>query len=212
MKTHKPLVPLVAAVLAVVVSGSGCSGSNPGGTNKPASDTSPAPTRADGQIGEGTWVVGKDIQPGVYEGVVPADSSGCYWERDKNADGNADSIIDNDTLDPGAHVLVQIAAGDYSFESDGCGTLTVYQAPAHPASSMGEGRFLVGKDIEAGTYRAVVPTDSPGCSWERLNSLTGGFASIIDNDDVEPGDHVVITVQASDKVVSVSGCGTLHLG
>jgi hypothetical protein len=85
-----------------------------------------APSTGTGQhatsFGEGTYAVGTDIVPGTYTTNVPADSDGCYWERDKSLDGSPDSIIDNNNLNGGAHALVRLIPSDEAFKSQGCGT------------------------------------------------------------------------------------------
>ncbi len=65
----------------------------------------------------------------------------------------------------------------------------------------GEGMYLVGDDIEPGTYKAE---SSSGCYWARLAS--GDTSDIVDNDNVDG--PAVITVAAGDYAVQVSGCGT----
>lgn len=83
----------------------------PGGTTTPGTTA--------GGFGDGTWIVGADIQPGTYRTSSPG---GCYWER--VADFSGDSTIENDfTLDPGPQI-VTIAPSDAGFTSRGCGTWT----------------------------------------------------------------------------------------
>lgn len=64
---------------------------------------------------DGTYRVGKRIQPGTYattEGV-----EGCYWERTDDAG----ETIDNNFVPSAPRVETTIQAGDYSFYSEGCG-------------------------------------------------------------------------------------------
>lgn len=75
-----------------------------------------------------------------------------------------------------------------------------------PKTTFSDGTFLVGKDIAAGTYR----TDgSSNCYYERLSSTSGGFDSIIANDN--PRGQVVITVAVSDAAFKSQRCGTWSL-
>lgn len=90
-----------------------------------ASPTTAKPTTKPGAattFGDGTWEVGKDIAPGTYKTTVPADSSNCYWEREKSLDGSFDSVITNDNVNAGGHASVTIRSTDKGFKSDGCGT------------------------------------------------------------------------------------------
>lgn len=69
--------------------------------------------------GDGTYVVGSDIRPGIY--VSPA-SDGCYWERLSGLSGTLSDIIAN-----GSSVgqqYVQIASTDVAFSTSGCSTWT----------------------------------------------------------------------------------------
>lgn len=63
-------------------------------------------------IRQGTWVVGKDINPGTYYSLG---ANLCYWERQSDATGE---VIDN------AHIrgpqTVTIHKTDYAFHTMGC--------------------------------------------------------------------------------------------
>lgn len=67
--------------------------------------------------GDGTYEVGKDIQPGTYVSGVP-DSGNCYWARMKGTSGSMDDIIANNNS--AGQSVVTIAASDKVFESSGC--------------------------------------------------------------------------------------------
>lgn len=77
-----------------------------------------------------------------------------------------------------------------------------------PDSIPGTGTFLVGADVEPGTYRSA-PADGSlmaWCYWSRLSSLDGTLDSIIANDG---GDgQKIVTIAASDAAFETSGCGT----
>jgi len=72
--------------------------------------------------------------------------------------------------------------------------------------------YRVGIDIAAGTYRTAGP--KPGgiglCYWERESDLSGGFNSIIANDN--PQGQGVVTISASDKGFKTTGCQTWTAG
>lgn len=67
----------------------------------------------------------------------------------------------------------------------------------------GTGTFLVGSDINPGTYRAAA---SPGCYWARLASLD--TSNIVDNDNADG--PVVVEILASDKAFQTNGCADFH--
>ena len=94
-----------------------------------ASGTTPAPvaTATDGAaapFGPGVQAVGSDIVPGRYTAMVPADSAGCYWERLAGFSGELSEVIETDSATAGEPVVVDIAADDAGFASNGCGTWT----------------------------------------------------------------------------------------
>jgi hypothetical protein len=54
-----------------------------------------------------------------------------------------------------------------------------------PATSFdGDGEYLVGEDIAAGTYRTDGPQDEIPCYWERDEDSSGSFESIIANNNI----------------------------
>ena len=75
------------------------------------------------------------------------------------------------------------------------------------AQSFENGTHIVGRDVSPGTYRTAGATY---CYWERLNSFTGDFTSIIANGvfDGVPG---VVTIKPSDKGFTSQDCGTWRL-
>ncbi len=77
---------------------------------------------AQSTIRPGTWLVGTQIQPGLYTSNVVA---GCYWERLNNFEGVLSSINDNDFVSTSGPRVVEIVSSDAGFSSDDdCGTWT----------------------------------------------------------------------------------------
>jgi hypothetical protein len=66
--------------------------------------------------GDGTYVVGSDIGPGVY--VSAATGNGCYWERLSGLSGTFNDIIANGSS--AGQQYVQIAPSDVAFSTQGC--------------------------------------------------------------------------------------------
>lgn len=71
-------------------------------------------------FGDGTWMVGADIAPGIYR-TVNEESGSCYWKRLSDTSGEASSIIAIDSVDSG-QVVVTVAPTDVAFASRRCGT------------------------------------------------------------------------------------------
>ncbi|MFJ9198799.1 hypothetical protein [Streptomyces flaveolus] len=64
---------------------------------------------------------------------------------------------------------------------------------AGPATSFsGDGEYLVGEDIKAGTYKTAGPEDEWGCYWERAKDASGEFGSIIANNNLEGTGRVTL--------------------
>ena len=83
-------------------------------------DQSPVSPPPSGTIPPGTWLVGGQVQPGIYEAEA---EDGCYWERLSRFGGRIDDILDNDFVSGGGRQLIEIEPGDVGFYSnEGCGT------------------------------------------------------------------------------------------
>jgi hypothetical protein len=211
----------VTAVLAIGVAACGPSDDSAGssgtttsaaaGGSTPAS-SAPAQKKADKPAekpadkpafkGDGTFQVGKDIQPGTYR-TTGNDDGMCYWERDKDAKGDTDSILANDTVFGSSYVTIK--ATDKIFTTTDCKDWHVAGSdkPAAPRTSMGNGMYKVGTDIAAGTYKAK---GGENCYWERSKDALHGIDSIIANDNVTG--QAVVTITAKDAYFKTADCGT----
>jgi hypothetical protein len=69
--------------------------------------------------GNGTFVVGKDIEPGTYKTAGP-DGFGCYYARLKDTSGDLNAIINNNVSQGPATVTIK--GSDGAFETSGCHT------------------------------------------------------------------------------------------
>ena len=151
-------------------------------------------------FGNGTYVVGEDVEPGTYRS---SGTSLCYWARLSGFGGQLDDIIANGNNTP---EIVTIAASDEGFETSGCGTWVAVEdtAPDAPATNFEDGTFQIGVHIEPGTYRADGDPDEL-CYWARLSSFShAGIDGIITNGN----NPTVIEIAASDTGFTSFGCGT----
>jgi hypothetical protein len=210
----------VAAVLAIGLtacgpsddsassSGSSAGSSTSGGDSKAPASQAPAKKKEDKPAakpafkGDGTFQVGKDVQPGTYR-TVGNDDGMCYWERDKDAKGDTDSILANDTVAGSSYVTIKPT--DKIFTSTDCkdwypaGT----DKPSAPKTSMGDGMYKVGTDIAPGTYKAK---GGEACYWERTKDALHDVDSITANDNVTG--QAVVTVSSKDAYFKTADCGT----
>ncbi|MDQ2745240.1 MAG: ARC6/PARC6 family protein [Chloroflexota bacterium] len=94
---------------------------------------------------------------------------------------------------------------DKGFKSTNCGTWTDDLSPiTRDRSSFGDGTYIVGVDMLAGTYRSSGQT---GCYWERVKDFTGsGADSILANDNTDTA--AIVTISPTDKGFGSKNCGT----
>ena len=69
-------------------------------------------------IGQGTWTVGRDVEPGTYR-AAQAVTRQCYWGIYVSGT-NGDDIVENDVVD-GGFPTVTLREGQ-DFKNNGCGT------------------------------------------------------------------------------------------
>lgn len=72
--------------------------------------------------GDGTFLVGTDIQPGTYRGNAGS-SDLCYWARLSGLSGELGDIISNETAS--GPTVVTIGASDVASDTNGCGEWTL---------------------------------------------------------------------------------------
>jgi hypothetical protein len=100
---------------------------------------------------DGTYTVGKDIQPGTYSSAGPVGNGACYWKR-----VNGTSIVDN-ALTRKAQV-VQIEPTDTAFTTTECQPWQLTDAPV-PTQSPGD---LLGQLGQLGQIIARNQAPPPG--------------------------------------------------
>ncbi|WP_435285631.1 hypothetical protein [Streptomyces bacillaris] len=79
--------------------------------------------------------------------------------------------------------------------------------PGPAASVAGDGTYLVGEDMKAGTYMSAGPADSaiPNCYWARLKDASGEFDAIIANGNAQGQARVTVR---KGEYFQTSGCET----
>jgi hypothetical protein len=139
--------------------------------------------------------VGSDVQPGTYRTRAPTQR--CYWER-RTADGNVEQTVRG-------FAVVEIAATDLSFMSDGCGEWSSdLSAVTSSMTDVEEGTFIVGTDLLPGTWTATPPNPA-ACTWARLRNFGGDADATIQAGEV--GASHVVVVQDTDAGFTSTGCG-----
>jgi len=149
---------------------------------------------------DGNFIVGTDIEPGTYR--TRKASSGCYYSRLSGFGGSLDEIISNENTDSPA--VVTIADTDKGFKSNRCGLWTQdLSAITEDETTFGDGIFIVGTDIEPGTYKS---TGGQSCYYSRLSGFGGSLGEIISNENTDSS--AIVTIASSDKGFKSSRCGT----
>jgi hypothetical protein len=74
--------------------------------------------------------------------------------------------------------------------------------PADPATSLGDGTYLVGDDIEPGGYTTQAGPGA-GCYWARLRDTNGAFGSVITSGNVVT--RTTVAVERTDAAFEASG-------
>jgi hypothetical protein len=153
--------------------------------------------------GNGTYLVNKDFQAGVYRSVG---NDSCYWQRSTDAGGATSSIIAND-IGSGQR-LVYVKPTDKVFKSSSCKAWTKVTPAAMSVKSTrttipGNGVYFVGSDFVPGTYRSAANQEY--CYWERSRSADGASSNIIAN-EIAQG-QLVVTITPG-GIFKSSSCTT----
>jgi hypothetical protein len=205
---------VASALLVIVVCGLATLGSSCASTSASANGSSGSGGKNSASFGDGTFKVGTDIKPGTYQ---TSGSDGCYWERDRNFNGDVNSIIANGN--PSGQVVVTIQGTDKGFTSTSCGNWTRVKRGSGGSgggnggsgsaggvkASFGDGTFKVGPDIKPGLY---ITAGADGCYWERMKDFKGGMNSTLANDNAVG--QAVVEIEKTDKGFTSTGCGTWH--
>jgi len=167
----------------------------------PTPETTPTPAGPGTTFGDGTHVVGTDIAPGTYRNS--SSSGGCYWERLSGFGGSMDEVIANEFTT--IRQLVTIKETDVGFSAEDCGRWTqdLSTITDSPTDPFGDGMYIVGVDIEPGTWRTE---GSSGCYWERLSGFGHEFDDIIANEYADT--QQIVTISPDDAGFESSDCGT----
>ena len=159
-------------------------------------------------FGPGTLRVGEDIAPGVYAGRAGTGIlDSCYWARLKGASGELDDIIANDNAR--GQFYVEVLETDAYFKVN-CEvtSLADWPVPSPRLTSLDPGMYIVGRDIDAGTYRGEAGEGIlESCYWARLSGVTGTLDDILANDNANG--QFFVEVDTTDYALNTR-CG-LHL-
>ncbi len=146
----------------------------------------------------GTYLVGQDIEPGLYK--VKLKSSMGYVERSSDVNMSFDSILANIVLTGDGYI--EILPTDVAVKLSGVEMKPVDLAtlPVEPKTELTDGIHLVGYDVAPGTYKVEVTDETTNIGYaERSRSVSMGFDDIIANEifqgpgylEIEEGDFAI---------------------
>ena len=156
----------------------------PTSTPNPTNPPKPSPTINPYKFLPGTHLVNSDLQPGIYQGKAGTGMwDSCYWERLSDLSGDFDAIIANENSE--GNFYIEIKETDYALTVRCPITLIEgIDVPESFLTSLEPGMYIIGRDIQAGTYKGQAGDDfMDSCYWERMRSVTGNFSDIIANDN-----------------------------
>jgi len=156
---------------------------------------------SDARSSSDEWVVGKDIQPGVYRADA-TNEMGCYWARRRKLGGRG-GIISADTSR--GQAIVEIVESDVGFTSVGCRAWEPYVPPEATVDNFDDGDWAVGEQVEPGTY---VADDAPdGCYWEQAIGFRHDLGDLRRNQFLEQPEPQSVTLDTGERFSS-KNCGT----
>ena len=141
---------------------------------------------------------------GQYSAVFRWDNAGQRW--DTFAPQLPAALQGFDQFEEGRAYWIAMLSSATLTPADGPAPPDPGIAQPAPPPPFGDGTYLVGVDVAAGTWRA------PGgefCSWQRLAGFSGDFNEIIAIDVVD-GPAIVI-IAGTDVGFMASGCGVWTL-
>jgi hypothetical protein len=147
-------------------------------------------------FGSGTFVVGDDVAPGVYEtgDIGSGLFGGCSWER---LDSDGEVIASHDAV---GHAVVEIKDTDAAFDSD-CDEWFELTPLDEPLAAIPDGTWVVGVHIFPDTY-----TTGGGrrCGFERLAGAGRDPADVLSSE--EPDGETTVEILDTDYAFSTAGC------
>lgn len=157
------------------------------------------------RYGNGVYLVGKDIQSGIYRVILKDNFLNMgYVERKKDLDMGFNSIIANIVLTGDGYV--EIKKTDVAVKLQGVEIFPIDLKTLEPniKTVLSGGIYLVGYDIQPGTYKVEVTDTATNVGYvERARSVAMGMKDIIANDVVQGQGYV--KVKKRDFAIKVQG-------
>jgi hypothetical protein len=157
------------------------------------------PVYEPGYSGDGTYIIGQTIEPGLY--VSTNNNNLCYWERATDASGDFDSILDNDNV--AGQALVELTNPGEVFKTTRCTRWVPYVDPPGPLPFLGDGTWKVPGQVAPGRWSS---SGGELCYWERSSGFDAGIGSILANDNTNG--PTIVDIGPDDVAFKSNRCGT----
>jgi len=202
---------LLLLVVAFLVMGFivGCGGGN----NEPAleenttenSETTNENETNEEVFGDGTYLVGQDISPGLYKAIITDNFSGMgYIERSKDVTMDMDSILANIILTGDGYVEIKESDVAVKLQGVEISTFDLNSQTPNIKNEVSDGIFLVGYDINPGRYKVEVTDQTTGMAYvERAKNVSMDMDDIIANEIFQGQGYV--DIKDSDFAVRIQG-------
>jgi len=166
--------------------------------------------------GDGEFVVGTDMEPGVYRAEGPSGDSyePCEWTLVTDED---DPLGSNWEYTYAGRPVVELQEGQ-TFTTAGCGTWSPLAASAltevadDAATTLTDGVWAAGLDLEPGVYRATTPVvsddDFGTCRIRVYTDATWSFESMRTDEFLDAG-RPLVQINLGD-VAAIFGCGAME--
>lgn len=214
---------VIAAPLSIAMFSQSIGDDSPSTDARPQSSPTPAIQHvygtlgAHGEIRDGLWRVGEDIEPGLYRVSDEVDPNAQYWDCTWFTYASADHSEENeiDSMWGAAGLPVVDLTGVAEFETADCGNWelvdpgTLFDNP-DALAMVRPGMWLVGEDVAPGTYRPSTPIvleeSFSMCFWVAFEGASSSDRAVVTSGIADGG---LPTVSLSEAHTFYSrGCGT----
>jgi hypothetical protein len=168
--------------------------------------------------GTGSYPVGPTTKNGIMGPGLWHSTGGdaCSWSTRSFPLGGVPNPVGVGPVGSGPRYANVYPPGDHQFDTDGCALWVQAGGPfdvLHPISIygvvLGDGDYLVGPEIPAGTYRATTPST---CHWSRVRSFRGPLqpgvpTNIFQEPIIESSSSDTVTIAPTDFGFSTYNCG-----
>ncbi len=156
------------------------------------------------EYSDGIYLVGDDIESGLYRVHVTSAMNMGYIERSKDVSMDSSDIIANIVLTGDGYVEILDTDAAVKLQGVKIEKTSLETLEKAPQKEAGDGIYLVGYDLAPGTYKVEVTDTTTGMGYvERAKRVSMGTNDIIANEIIQGPSYVKI--KESDFAVRLQG-------